>query len=337
MKSSNCLVSIVTPVYNGEQFIADCIESVLSQSYQNWEHIVLDNCCSDATPDILDRYLKKDSRIRVERNPELLPAISNWNLALTKISSESRYTQVLHADDRLHPDYLLKKVDLAERHPEVGIIGCFSEADGEIWGKGLDVNQEAFSGPEIARQTLLGSIYPFLGPSLLFLRSDIVRGRNPFYADQIHSDVAACYEILREWGFGMVHEQLSYIGVHEGTITNTVASPLNRLLISNLELLLTYGPEYLKPLEMQTRVDERLDNYYRFLSQCVLEGRDQKFWKYHRDAMRELGLPVSNVKLARALLEEFRRRPKNSLSRIKRNILDTGRRWSKSLSNSGAR
>ena len=62
------LVSIVLPVYNGERFLRQSIDSVLAQSYQNWELLILDDCSTDSSSDIGKEYVHKDSRIRYYRN-----------------------------------------------------------------------------------------------------------------------------------------------------------------------------------------------------------------------------------------------------------------------------
>ena len=54
------LVSIVTPVYNGEAYLEECIESVLAQTYTHWEYIIVNNCSTDNTLDIARRYESKD-------------------------------------------------------------------------------------------------------------------------------------------------------------------------------------------------------------------------------------------------------------------------------------
>jgi len=71
-KSSQPLVSVLTPVYNGAEFLSECIESVLAQTYQNWEYTIVDNCSTDGTAEIARRYAAKDSRIRLHQNTEFL-------------------------------------------------------------------------------------------------------------------------------------------------------------------------------------------------------------------------------------------------------------------------
>ena len=76
------LVSIVTPVYNGESYLAECIESVCAQTYSNWEYVIVDNRSTDRTREIAENYAGKDPRIRVHVNETFLPLMQNWNHAL---------------------------------------------------------------------------------------------------------------------------------------------------------------------------------------------------------------------------------------------------------------
>ena len=111
------LVSVVTPVYNGEKYIAECIESVLRQTYENWEYVVVNNCGTDRTLEIANAYAKKDPRIRVHNNSEFLKIIPNWNHALRQISPESKYCKIVHADDWLFPECIERMVAVSEQHP----------------------------------------------------------------------------------------------------------------------------------------------------------------------------------------------------------------------------
>src|SRR5215467_12736820 len=107
-------VSIVTPVYNGETFLADCIESVLAQDYSNWEYIIVNNCSTDCTLDIANRYASLDSRVRVLTNSSFVDAICNHNIAVGSIALRSKYCKVVSADDWITADCLARMVELAE-------------------------------------------------------------------------------------------------------------------------------------------------------------------------------------------------------------------------------
>ena len=108
------LVSVVTPVYNEEKNLAECIESVLAQTYPNWEYVIVNNCSTDRSLQIAQSYAAQDKRIRVCDNREFLRAISNQNHALRQISSESKYCKVVLGDDWIFPECLTKMVELAE-------------------------------------------------------------------------------------------------------------------------------------------------------------------------------------------------------------------------------
>ena len=71
------LVSIVTPVYNGEAYLAECIDSVLAQTHSNWQYTIVSNCSTDGTVDIAQRYGRKDPRITVYEAKDFLPIIAN--------------------------------------------------------------------------------------------------------------------------------------------------------------------------------------------------------------------------------------------------------------------
>ena len=70
-KSEQPLVSVLTPVYNGEAYVRECIESVIAQTYTNWEYIIVNNCSRDRTLELASEYTR-DPRIRVETNPSFL-------------------------------------------------------------------------------------------------------------------------------------------------------------------------------------------------------------------------------------------------------------------------
>ena len=97
------LVSVVTPVYNGAEFLADCIESVLRQSYSNWEYIIVNNCSKDGTLEIARRYAQQDPRIRVHDNETFLGVIENHLLAFSLMSPAAGYCKVVSADDLMFP------------------------------------------------------------------------------------------------------------------------------------------------------------------------------------------------------------------------------------------
>ncbi|MBV9171190.1 MAG: glycosyltransferase, partial [Chloroflexi bacterium] len=89
------LVSVVTPVYNGAEHLAECIESVLRQTYPNWEYVIVDNASSDGSADVAEHYSARDSRIRVIRAREFVDVHRSHNRALRASDARSRYCKVI--------------------------------------------------------------------------------------------------------------------------------------------------------------------------------------------------------------------------------------------------
>jgi glycosyltransferase involved in cell wall biosynthesis len=213
------LASVVTPVYNGAKYLEECIESVLRQTYENWEYVIVDNCSTDRTLEIARGYEQRDPRIRVVAADVFVDAIQNANRALREISPSSKYCKVLHADDWLFPDCLQQMIALAEQNPSVGIVSAYRQEMEKVSLTGLPRSIHVLSGHEICRSTLLGEPYPYLwgSPSSLLIRSDLVRENEPFYnvSNPFQDDQEACYEVLRANDFGFVHQVLTFTRRHE--------------------------------------------------------------------------------------------------------------------------
>mgnify|MGYP000400757660 CR=1 FL=1 len=89
-------VSIVTPVYNGEKFLEECIESVLAQSYLNWAYIIVNNCSTDRSLEIARRLTEHDKRIHIHDNRDFLTSLQNFNHSLSPGSCVVMQAKQLH-------------------------------------------------------------------------------------------------------------------------------------------------------------------------------------------------------------------------------------------------
>ena len=209
------LVSVLTPVYNGERYLAECIESVLAQTYQNWEYCIVNNCSTDRTLEIAQTYAERDKRIRIHNNTEFVGCDQNGNIAFRHISLNSRYCKVVHADDWLFPECVMKMVELAEAHPTVAIVGAYGLRNDHVSWDGLPYPSTVIPGREICRNTLLGGPYVFGSPTSILIRSDEVRKRPTFYNEaNPHCDIETCFDILRDRDFGFVHQVLTFTREH---------------------------------------------------------------------------------------------------------------------------
>jgi glycosyltransferase involved in cell wall biosynthesis len=108
-------VSIGMPVFNGERYIAETIDSILAQTFEDFELIFSDNASTDGTEEICRRYAEKDGRIRYVRNRENLGAAYNYNQAF-HLSSGMYFKWACH-DDLLRPEFLERCVEVLDRDP----------------------------------------------------------------------------------------------------------------------------------------------------------------------------------------------------------------------------
>jgi glycosyltransferase involved in cell wall biosynthesis len=308
MKSPSMpLVSIITPVYNGDKYLNECIESAINQTYPNWEYIILNNCSTDCTLQIAEGYSAKDERIRVFSNSKLVDALRNHNIALTKISRDSKYVKILHADDRLFPECIEKMVRVAEANPNVGVVGSYILYGKEIRCVGIPHPSDVVSGKDICRKTFRGEMTVFGPPSVTLIRSDMISNREGFYReDLLLADADVCFRLLMESDFGFVHQVLSCIRVHEESRTTLLIQPYEKQIPEMLEMLTIYGPELFDAKEFEDVLEKRLRVYYRFLVKNILFKKKEGFWDYHKGCLHKIGMPLSTRKLMAGLLAELR-------------------------------
>jgi|SRR5579884_51000 len=296
------LVSVVTPVYNGQEYLAECIESVMAQSYQNWEYIIVNNCSTDRSLEIASRYKEKDARIRIHNNSEFASMLKNHNIALRQISPASKYCKVVFADDLLFPECLMEMVKIAEENRSVAIVGAYGLMGTKVVWDGLPYPSVVVSGREICRSRLLGGPYIFGSPTSILMRSDVIRKRDPFYEESnIHADTAVCYEVLQSGDFGFVHQVLTYTRVREESATS-FSRRYNTYLPGFLNDLIKYGPLFLKPEEVEEHVQAHLQRYYEFLARSVVHRREKDFWDYHKTKLKELGHPLDRPRLIKGVV-----------------------------------
>jgi glycosyltransferase involved in cell wall biosynthesis len=117
LSKNNFKVSIGLPVYNGENFLKYALDSLLSQTFRDFEIIISDNASTDNTPKICQEYVLKDKRIRYIRQNNNMGALWNFNFVLKQSNKE--YFIWVSSDDKLHPEFLEKNIDILEKNKNV--------------------------------------------------------------------------------------------------------------------------------------------------------------------------------------------------------------------------
>lgn len=295
-------VTVLTPVYNGAAYLAECIESVLNQSYTNFEYIIVNNRSTDATLQIAQEYAARDPRIRVHDNDTFVPVIANHNIAFNLMSPEAKYCKVVSGDDLIFDACLERLVGVAEQHPSVGVVGCYQLSGSVVRWQGFPYPQTVVRGRDLCREVFLSRdpSFGFGTPTSLLYRADLVRRTREFYPNPSpHSDTSACFDLLRHTDYGFVYDVLSYDRVHVAT-QSTASAGLNRYSSAYINDLQEYGPWYLSASEFQRRRKEEIAGYDRFLAANLGRWRDPAFWNYHRDRRQELGCPIRMAAILKA-------------------------------------
>jgi glycosyltransferase involved in cell wall biosynthesis len=119
----NPRVTIGVPVYNGEAFIAATLESLIQQTFQDWEIVISDNASTDGTAALCRRYAAQDPRIRYTRNAANVGSARNFNRTVELAAGE--YFKLANADDLAGPELVTKCVEVLDDRPEV--VLCYGK------------------------------------------------------------------------------------------------------------------------------------------------------------------------------------------------------------------
>jgi len=283
------LVSVVTPFHNTAEYLSQCIESVLAQSYSDFEYILVDNCSTDGSGEIAEKYASLDSRIRLLRRTKLLTQVQNYNGALDEISGASQYFKIVQADDSIFPDCLRLMIQAFEQSESIGLVSSYWLKGNEVRGSGFPYPTAMVPGQEMARLYLRTGIWVFGSPTAVMYRSAVAKRGQPFYDEsRLHEDTEKCMELLGRWDFGFVHQVLSFSRADNESISSAVRSfqpgALDRYLIVQ-----RYAAAFLEQDEAAALKKESKTVYYRALAHQALRFRDADFWRYQKNGLNTLG------------------------------------------------
>ena len=156
------LVSIITPTYNCGHFVEETIRSVIAQTYGSWEMIIVDDCSTDQTRDIIEKWVKQDSRIRYYRNEENLGPALTRNKALRE--ARGRWIAFLDSDDLWKPEKLERQIDFMSKNNYAFTYHLYDEIDEQSKPTGTKV-----SGPN---HITLWGMYAYCWPGCLTVMYD---------------------------------------------------------------------------------------------------------------------------------------------------------------------
>ncbi|MDF2633460.1 MAG: glycosyl transferase family 2 [Pelosinus sp.] len=166
------IITVLMPVHNGSLYLCDAIDSILGQTYHNFEFLIIDDGSTDNTADIISSY--KDGRIRVIKNDTNIGISKALNIGIQ--NARGRYIARMDCDDVSRSDRLYKQVLFMEQHPEIGVCGSWVKTI-EEWGQGN--LWRFYTEPEqIKCQLLFGNVLAH--PSVL-IRRDVLKTTGTYY------------------------------------------------------------------------------------------------------------------------------------------------------------
>lgn len=213
-RTINPLVSVIMPVYNGSAFIGQAIESILNQTYQNFELIIVNDASTDNTWSIIKEYQKQNpQKIKAINLPKNLnkdgePAA---NVGIQK--AQGQFIARMDSDDLAHPQRLAKQVKYLLKNPDVFLVGSRAwiiNEDGEIIGE----KNVSLSTQDIYREYFI--FHPIIHPSVIFRKNQVKRKN--FYQTKFsaNNDYLTFFELLLQ-GKRIINlpEKLVYHRVYE--------------------------------------------------------------------------------------------------------------------------
>ena len=209
-------ISVIMSVYNGETYLKEAIESVIKQTFRNWELIIINDCSTDSTGEILDDFSHKDERIKVYTNEVNLKLPSSLNKAISLCSG--KYIARMDADDMCLPERFEKQYKFMEENQDVSLSSCrFMTMKNGVYASGGAGGRCDFD----ALRAMLLVANPILHPGVI-AKADVMKKFN-------YDTTLTCTEDLELWTRMVMENQkieilpecLLIYRLHDKQITST--------------------------------------------------------------------------------------------------------------------
>lgn len=214
-------VSILIPVYNGEPFLAECLDSVLAQDFADLEILIADDGSSDGSVALLERYAAKDGRLRWWKNPHNLGLAGNFNGCLQAAHGE--YIKFVLQDDKLlSPAMVRIMAETLDRHAEVSLVASASQLL-DAHSRVTEVRDYFKPGVHVGRQVIMRCLEQpgnLIGePTLvMFRRGQAIRGFNRQLPQLLDLDM--WFHLLEQGDFAYLAEPMAAFRKHAAQQTN---------------------------------------------------------------------------------------------------------------------
>jgi glycosyltransferase involved in cell wall biosynthesis len=268
-------LSVIMPVYNGESFLKETIESVLNQTFTDFEFIIIDDGSTDKTSEILNEYAKKDNRIRIFRNEQNKRIVYCLNKGLDNASA--RIIARMDCDDICMPDRFEKQYKFLISNPDIVLVGSqveFVNIDGKLLYKSLfptddyNIRKELFLKKNV-----------IIHPSVMFKWDGELYYREFAYPAE---DYDMWLRMAQKGRVAILNDYLLKVRLNpEGTtfskkiLQDKTVDLINKLFKERLN----YGEEKILPKNESKETDntKHLSNFYRLLTTKIIKHKRGSF------------------------------------------------------------
>lgn len=218
--SKQTLVSVVMPAFNSEATIGESIKSVLKQSFQGWELIVVDDGSTDGTAEVVNSFSDERIQLIIQVNSGVSSA---RNAAITR--SSGQYIAFLDSDDIWHPEKLRKQLDFFKKHPEIGLLYTDKMCFYESLDNAFFCEYKIDVGIDDDYQRLL--THDYISTLTVMTRKDVLEHVGVFKSDlRCAEDWDLWIRIAKNFSVSVIREPLAYYREHPGGISKNVADQL---------------------------------------------------------------------------------------------------------------
>lgn len=247
---SKPLVSVVMPSYNSEKHIAESIQSIIDQTFTDWEFIIVDGHSKDKTIEIIQNFMTKDSRIKLmfDEGKGIGPALNMGCEA-----AQGKYIARMDTDDISLPERLEKEVQFLDNHPRSVLVSCSAQYINE------DGDPLGYMFPYTHKHHLMRNMASVVHPGVL-MRKDVFRECGGYPPINRSEDLMLWYKMAHKGDINIIEYPYLQYRLSVGALSNTM---------SNLYLL-EVGEKWKKYSETSILTNEQLQEINSFINENVL-------------------------------------------------------------------
>ena len=219
-------ITVAMPVYNGEGYVHLAIQSVLDQTYSDFELLIVDNCSTDGTLEVIKAF--SDPRIRLHVNSSNLGMVGNWNRSVELATGE--YIKFLSHDDLLDTTCLEEQIAGFMRHKQenIGIVTCKKKIinkDGKkvMPGFGLRGQSRVISGSVAIRKSIRSGRNIIGEPSVVLINTSVLKASGPFELPEFTPDIKMWFKILQKKDLFFIDKTLASYRISEQSTSSSVS------------------------------------------------------------------------------------------------------------------